>query len=40
MIKEIYQQLLLAHQLGCITTMNIHSRYGQGKMNELIIKQE
>lgn len=21
MIKEIYQQLLLAHQLGCITTI-------------------
>ncbi len=30
-VKEIYKQLLLSLQFGCITTMNIHKRYSQGK---------
>ena len=29
MIKEKYKQWLLSHQMGGITTMNIHLRYAQ-----------
>jgi hypothetical protein len=33
MVKEIYKQLLLSHQIGCITTMNIFNRWQQGRQS-------